>query len=230
MSSPNLSLPVAPELPSPLRAIMQRLSLRAERRQKLNGAVPSPVHYALREHDGAQRARTERFISDCFLARFGSSINAFMPRLFSVEDDKGATHGAFGLRSAAQRLFLEQYLDAPVDMLLSQVARQPVARNGIVEVGHFSGTFPGALRAMIELLIVHLYREGHEWVVFTGTVDLRNAFGRLGLTPIDLGAAEIDRLPPAQRDAWGSYYEHAPHVLAGRIQDGMDRIAARGGA
>lgn len=226
----HLSSPVLPEPISPLRAVLQRLSAHAERRRPLAPQVMPPERFTLCEHDGTGRVATERFISDCFLTCFGSNINAFMPRLFSVEDERGTTWGAFGLRSATQRLFLEQYLDEPVEAQLSRVAGTRVERSTVVEVGHFSGIYPGALRAMIELLIAHLHREGHEWVVFTGTVDLRNAFGRLGLTPVDLGAASIDRLPPSQRDAWGSYYAHSPRVLAGRIRDGLVRIAPEVGA
>jgi len=95
-----------------------------------------------------------------------------------------------------------------------------VDRRAIVEVGHFSGAFPGAVRVMIGLLTERLHREGFEWVVFTGTTALRNAFSRMGLSPIDVQAASIDRLPLDERAAWGSYYEHAPRVLAGPVREG----------
>jgi hypothetical protein len=73
---------------------------------------------------------------------------------------------------------------------------------------------------MIALLTERLHREGFEWVVFTGTTGLRNAFCRLGLCPLDIQAATADRLPEDARAAWGSYYDHAPRVLVGNIQEG----------
>jgi hypothetical protein len=51
-------------------------------------------------------------------------------------------------------------------------------------------------------------------------MDLRNAFFRLGLCPIDIQAATADRLPADERAAWGSYYDHAPRVLIGNVLEG----------
>jgi hypothetical protein len=179
----------------------------------------SPV-FELIEHVGADRAAVEAFISQRFAERFGSRIEAFMPRLFSVRNQDGDICGAFGLRSANRNLFLEQYLDSPIEKTIAARSGSPVERRTIVEVGHFSGAFPGAVRAMIGLLTEHLHRNGFEWVVFTGTTDLRNAFCRLGLCPIDVQAATIDRLPAEERAAWGTYYDHAPRVLVGNVQEG----------
>ena len=176
--------------------------------------------YELVEHVGSNRATAESFISQCFAASFGSRIEAFMPRLFSVRNQNGDTCGAFGLRSASRKLFLEQYLDTPIEHVIAAHAGRRVERRVIVEVGHFSGSFPGAVRAMIGLLTERLHQEGYEWVVFTGTAGLRNAFCRLGLFPIDIQAATADRIPADERAAWGSYYDHAPRVLAGNVQAG----------
>ena len=176
--------------------------------------------FALFEHVGSNRAVAEAFISQRFEASFGSRIEAFMPRLFSVRNRAGELCGAFGLRSASRNLFLEQYLDTPIEHVITARAGRRVERRVIVEVGHFSGSFPGAVRAMIGLLTERLHQEGYEWVVFTGTTGLRNAFCRLGLFPIDIQAATADRIPAEARAAWGSYYDHAPRVLAGNVQAG----------
>jgi hypothetical protein len=179
----------------------------------------TPV-FELFEHVGNDRAEAEAFISQRFAESFGSRVEAFMPRLFSLRNRDGDICGAFGLRSANRKLFLEQYLDAPIDRTIAKHAQGIVERRNIVEVGHFSGAFPGAVRAMIGLLTERLHHEGFEWVVFTGTTNLRNAFSRLGLAPIDIQAATADRLPEDERDAWGRYYDHAPRVLVGNIQEG----------
>jgi hypothetical protein len=182
-------------------------------------ATGSPA-FELFEHVGADRTTAETFISQCFADSFGSRVEAFMPRLFSMRSRDGIVCGAFGLRSAHRNLFLEQYLDAPIEKTIAARFGSAVERRTIVEVGHFSGTFPGAVRAMIGLLTERLHREGFEWVVFTGTTGLRNAFCRLGLCPVDIQAATADRLPADARAAWGSYYDHAPRVLVGSVQEG----------
>jgi len=183
--------------------------------------------FELIEHAGPDRVQAEQFISQRFAESFGSRVESFMPRLFSLRNAHGDICGAFGLRSANRRLFLEQYLDLPIEKAIAARLGSAVERQCIVEVGHFSGTFPGAVRAMICLLTERLYREGFTWVTFTGTSSLRNAFGRMGLAPLDIQAAEAERLPADERAAWGSYYEHAPHVLVGNIKEGYGALVKR---
>jgi len=180
--------------------------------------------FQLIEHLGAERASVEKFISQRFAESFGSRVEAFMPRLFTLRNQDGDICGAFGLRSANHKLFLEQYLDAPIEKIIASRTGSKVERRTVVEIGHFSGTFPGAVRAMIGLLTERLHRESFEWVSFTGTSSLRNAFCRLGLSPINIQAAEANRLPATQRAAWGTYYDHAPQVLVGNILEGYGAL------
>ena len=57
-------------------------------------------------------------------------------------------------------------------------------------------------------------------MVFTATRELRNSFRRLGLNPLRLARADPARLPDGGAN-WGSYYEHDPLVMAGRIVRGL---------
>ena len=191
-----------------------------------NQTAVAPV-FELLEQVGADRAAVEKFIRRRFAESFGSRVDVFMPRLFSLRNREGDICGAFGLRSANRKLFLEQYLDAPIDKTIAARTGNKVYRQGIVEVGHFSGDFPGAVRAMIGLLTQRLHNEGFEWVVFTGTSSLRNAFSRLGLSPLDIQAATVDCLPVDDRAAWGRYYDHAPHVLVGNVNEGYKALRSR---
>ena len=179
----------------------------------------------LHEHTGSERAEAETFIGSKFANYFGARIDAFMPRLFSLKNEAGEMCGAFGLRYATRKLFLEQYLDFPIEHEIAARSGHIVQRRVIVEAGQFCGSYPGVVRSMIRLLTRHLHSEGFEWVAFTGTTSLRNAFARLGLGPIDIRAADVTRLPPQQRSTWGSYYDCAPHVFVGHIGEGQSRLA-----
>lgn len=179
----------------------------------------------LSEHAAGDRAQAEEFIAHRFRQAFGSSIQAFMPRLFTLRGTDGAIQGALGLRTAQQDLFLEQYLDLAVEEVILQHTGQNCDRRAIVEVGHFSGTFPGAVRTMIGQLTQLLAFEGFEWVVFTGTRCLRNAFGRMGLAPIEIKNARPDRLPSHEQFLWGTYYLQSPHVYFGNIGEGRRALA-----
>lgn len=179
---------------------------------------------SLHEQIGAGRAVAEAFICKWFANAFQARVTAFMPRLFTVRNETGDVCGAFGLRSARHSLFLERYLERPIEHEIALRIGHGVQRSAIVEVGQFCGTYPGMVRTMIRRLTEHLHEDGVDWVTFTGTQPLRNAFFRMGLAPIDICAADAGRLPTPERDGWGRYYEHAPRVLAGHVEGGYRKL------
>lgn len=174
------------------------------------------------------RAGVEQFIAGVYARRFGARVSQFAPHLVGLRDPhSGAWVAAAGFRFADQSpLFLERYLEAPIEHLLSQHRGRPVARQGIVEVGHLSATRPGAGRLLIPLLGHHLARESTQWVVSTLTQELRHLFIRMGVTPIALGQADPAAVGPDVAD-WGSYYEHHPVVLAGRLDAALRLMRRR---
>jgi hypothetical protein len=80
---------------------------------------------------------------------------------------------------------------------------------------------------MIVSLVHCLHGAGFEWALFTLLPSARNTFARLGLRLIPLAEARPDRLPAAQRAAWGRYYEQRPWVMAGKLADGIRDLDAR---
>lgn len=192
--------------------------------------------YELRESFGAERARAEHFIAERYKRDFDARVEAFMPRLFSLcataaGGQEAGIEGALGLRNAQGRLFVEQYLDVPIEEAIRTATGQTIERASIVEVGHFAGLRPGTMRTMILLLADRLHREGAAWVSFAGTRALCNAFLRMHLGPIALCPATCDRLPEASRGAWGTYYRNDPWVYVGPVHDGVralgEIVAAR---
>ncbi len=181
--------------------------------------------FTLFEAGRNDRAQIEAFIHHNYAKNFGARIEAFMPRLFGLRDSNGTLCGAFGLRTTSGKLFLEQYLQSAIESEIGARCGRAIARAGIVEVGHFSGAFPGAARAMIYLLTLRLRAENFAWVSFTGTRALRNAFQRMGLHLIDIAAADCTQLPESARAHWGTYYDNAPRVMAGEIDSGYALLA-----
>jgi hypothetical protein len=180
--------------------------------------------FDLREHNITTRASVESFIRDCFAQAHGARIRQFMPRLFSLHAG-GDMIASFGLRGAADSpLFLESYLDRPVEEVLQTRLGQNVRRDQIIEVGNLSTRYPGAARWLIVAVTALLHEAGYRWVVFTGTTALRNGFHRLGLRPVELGAATLEHLPPSERADWGRYYESGPLVMAGDIARGYHSL------
>jgi hypothetical protein len=169
-----------------------------------------------------QRTALERFIAERFRAVHGARLQHFCAHLLGVRDALGGWQAGAGYTpAAAGALFLEQYLDRPVEELLAAAAKAPVRRQFIAEVGNLAAA-PGMGRMLIPAVGRYLHGRGYRWVVFTATRELRNALRRLQLTPLHLAAAVPARLADAGA-AWGSYYAHDPAVMGGRIASCFQR-------
>ncbi|MGE0430120.1 thermostable hemolysin [Hydrogenophaga sp.] len=186
-----------------------------------------PTLIICRESD-PERAEVEAFIRDVYARRYGAQVRHFAPVLACLRDATGIVAAAGYREAHGAPLFLERYLDAPVEALLAGGSRGAPSRQTIVEVGHLAATRAGEGRRLILMLGVHLARLEFQWVVSTLTHELRALFVRIGVTPLTLGVAN----PAALGDEavhWGSYYEHSPLVLAGHLPQAMRRLSSRAG-
>lgn len=189
----------------------------------------------LRRHAGGlsvqqpdQRAQAEFFIRDVFGAAYGARLGMLMPTLLADRDAAGGILAACGLREASRgALFLERYLEAPVEHMIGARVGMRESRAHIVEVGNLAVRPPYTARRLIESLTRFLLAGEAEWVVFTAVATLRNAFSRLNVPFVRLGAACLDALPVEERSAWGRYYDTAPEVLAVRVRDAAHALLSR---
>lgn len=189
----------------------------------------SGIRLNLHEAGDDDRDEVEAFIAEVYARRYGATLSQFAPRLVSLRDPRtGALVAAAGYRVAGgQALFLERYLPAPVEQLIADRQGHPVARSSIVECGQLAASRAGEGRRLIHLLGLHLSQQPLDWVVSTLTQELRHLFDRLGVAPLMLGEARADAVGD-DLPAWGSYYEHHPVVLAGRLTPSLNRMASRG--
>ena len=162
----------------------------------------------------------EHFIATCFGRVHGARVTHFLPHLLGVRDRLDRWQAAAGYAAAdGQSLFLEQYLDEPIEGAIAGALGRPVARSSVVEVGNLSAVSAGMTRALIPQLARHLQRLGYTWVAFTATRALRNSFQRLGLNPLPLVRADPARLSDGGA-SWGTYYDNDPVVMAGKVSHG----------
>ena len=190
-------------------------------------ASPTP-HFAWHGVGDPARPRVEEFIRHVYDERYGARVRQFAPVLVSLRDGAAPDApvlAAAGYRVATQPLFLEHYLDVPIEHALAVDAARP-PRERIVEVGHLAAVRAGEGRRLILRLAQHLAGLQVEWVVSTLTEELRHLFTRMGVVPRALGAADPARLGQAAHD-WGRYYDHHPVVLAGHLPLAMRRLAER---
>ena len=173
------------------------------------------------------RGDIEAFIARTFHDTYGAHLSHFSETLIGCRDAGGGWSAALGYSLAASGpTFLEQYLDAPLEVEIGGRLGRPVAREHIVEVGNLAATHAGAARALIVRTTRLLYHMGLHMVAFTATTSLLNSFGRLHLQPHPLAPADPARLPGAGRQ-WGTYYDTQPQVMFGDIRYGYEKLARR---
>lgn len=199
-------------------------------RDAASAQVPRSLH--LVAADAARRAAVQDFVRDRFAAHYQANVQHFMPCLYGLEADDGSVHGAVGCRSAAaEPLFLERYLDAPIEDVIAARTGEAVHRADVVEVGNLAARGAGMSRLLIVALTRLLAAEGVCWAGFTGTPALINSFRRLGIALHGLAPADPRRLgmDPAQwRAEWGSYYDTRPQVMVAAVP-GAHRMLATAG-
>jgi len=177
-------------------------------------------------HEGdPERQEAIEIVSAVFNKAYGAELKTFMPHFIRVTDWDGKYKAVMGYRDAEHhKLFLETYLDAPIEQLISRYLGFEVDRGSIVEVGNLAENQPGDARLAIIAATAYLRTAGYRWVVFTGVSKLRNAFRRLGLEPAELMEADKARLPEDERRRWGSYYDDRPVICFGDISKGFDNL------
>ncbi|MBQ0720998.1 MAG: thermostable hemolysin [Gammaproteobacteria bacterium] len=184
-------------------------------------ASSSAPHYSLSLHspDHPHRAQIEDYIARRYARRHQASIEHYMPHLLALEDAQ-RTRAVLGMNSAdKQALFLECYLDKPVEQAISQQLNTPVDRAKVVEIGNLAASQRAASHLLFTLLSALLDRAGYRWLVFTATPCVRSLVENMGFTLHTIGEAKAERMSSSSN--WGSYYETHPQVMVGCIDDAM---------
>jgi hypothetical protein len=161
-----------------------------------------------------------RIVQNRYRQVYGANLRTGFPCY--AFDDRGAALGY--RRAASEPLFVEQYLDAPVEAVVARALSRAVSRHDIVELGNLAST--NAV-AMVDLwdTVANDLSAWNEVAVATLTAPLRAMFRRIGLPFFVLAPARPERIQAGAND-WGTYYGLDPQVCAGHIADGQVAIEA----
>jgi Thermostable hemolysin len=185
--------------------------------------LASPVSLIPVDADSPRRPEAEALIRNIFMRRYSADIKAFAPQLMLVEQQERVIAAAGWRGAEAESLFLERYLDAPIETLIERIGGQTVPREHICEVGNLASEKPGSSLHVILHLATYLERKGYTWVVFTATQQLIRIFTGLGIPLLALAQADPTRLGDDLRD-WGNYYDTLPVVVTGRVRLALEKL------
>jgi len=145
----------------------------------------------------AERTEVEDYIASKFRQEYAAELSSFAPLLLSMHC-KNELSAAVGIRPASSGpLFVEQYLDKPIEHCIKATDSSAIQRDEIVEIGNLVTTRRGASQLLFIVLGSLMYEAGYRWLVFSASDP-----GRLG----------------DHAGEWGSYYETSPKVIVGDIR------------
>jgi hypothetical protein len=163
-----------------------------------------------------------QFTKDRFQHCFDCELTQFYP-IILTSWLKGELQAVVGVRSAVDGpLFLEQYLDSPVEVLFEELS---LDRSQIVEIGGFAALDKMAAIPLMEKTANVLLEMGFAHAVCTANKPIRRCLSSINV-PFEQLAVADSKLLQGSTESWGSYYATTPFVLAGDIQTGADAIDA----
>ncbi len=167
------------------------------------------------EKSAQSRQEVELFIQTVFMRSYGATITEFMPTLVALRDENGVLMAAFGLREASdESLFLEQYLDNPIEQEVSRHLHRPITRNEITCIGNLAVSNPRNAGVFISHIIQYSLDIGVQWCVATAHHSLQNGLIKQGRDVYPLAEANPTRLSENEQKRWGSYYKQTPQIIA----------------
>lgn len=171
----------------------------------------------------SMHADAQVLIAAQYKKHFDCDLRHFMPNTFSLYRGD-ILKACAGFSSADQNpLFLEQYLDQPIEAMLSEQFDCPVSRRDIVEIGGFAVDDKQFALPMMIQLAPAFRAAGFQYAVCTVTSVVQRCLDKIGIQSVSLGAADANRVDTTG-NAWGKYYALTPVILAGNIQTNLEKI------
>lgn len=180
------------------------------------------IEFKLSTDSASDRSHIETFVGEVFRDRYGAEIQSFLPLLISLSSGQ-KYRATLGLNPAERGpLFLEQYVDRPIEQIIAQLKRTPTSRQSIVEIGNLASRHQGSTILLFISLLTLIQLTGFRWVVFTATQEVRRCIAKLGLELTPVCPADPNRFG-GEPLTWGSYYATQPYVMLGHIDEGYRR-------
>lgn len=192
--------------------------------------LPHKIVVSVLTRNDDKRGAAEALINRRYQAQFGISIEVDYPLLLTLAKRSGEVLAAVGLRCAADGpLFLEQYLERPIELELERHGFGAHRREKIVELGSLASVSNSASLFLVAAMAAYMESGRYGVAAVTGTRRLRRLFSLFDFKITALAAARQEKLAD-QRTDWGSYYRDDPWVLAGAVRQCFEAAILRAGS
>jgi hypothetical protein len=186
--------------------------------------VDRGISFALVPQESTGRQELESSITHKFERAYGAHLTHFLPSLLRL-GVSGEIGAVVGIRSARDgQLFLEQYLDLPVEQAIARAFQTPIDRDQVIEIGNLAANVPGFACTLFAVLATVLNKAGFRWVACTATPQVAAMLGRMGFSTKTVCSADPERLDDDSAD-WGDYYASRPRVIVGDVREAAARVA-----
>ena len=194
--------------------------------RSLNGPL-DPLKQPLNKSSGlsTSHAAAIDMIQTQYRKHFSCQLQHSMPySLSQLDPGQNQILACTGYQPASEgALFLEQYLDESVEDSLQRLTNEYVSREEIVEIGSFAVSHKRHALPFMLLLAPTLADLGFKTVVCTVTRPMQSCLRKLGIVSTLVADADPARVD-MRNNAWGTYYDLKPVVLAGDIGINIDKI------
>lgn len=175
-----------------------------------------------KEH--GSRKEVEKFARDRYHRAYGAAINTFARELLVLRSKEQGVLGCVGINTGdSGRLYLEQYLEGPLEEEIGRVVGKKIDRSKVAEIGTLATGAKGLSRLTMISLTGVIMSRGIEYIAFTGIKSVRNTLEMLGMPLESLAKASPEKLEGDAAE-WGSYYSAAPEVVFLDVKKGYEMI------
>lgn len=111
-----------------------------------------------------------------------------------------------------ESFFIEQYLDKPLENLMSETVGSKICRADVAEIETLATGDKGLSRLTMIGLTGIIKSRGVRYIAFSGNKTVRNILESIGIPLHFLAKASPEKLEGGVEE-WGSYYESEPEVV-----------------
>lgn len=196
----------------------------ALRKARVVAPADQRMSFGLVQEQSPERQELESSIKCKFESVYSAQLTHFLPHLLNlkVAEELGAVAGI--RLASAGALFLEQYLDSPVEQSIAGAFRTPVDRNQIVEIGNLAANIPGLAYPLFAILATVLSQAGYRWVACTATPQVASMLAKMAFSSQTICGADPTRLAEGSAD-WGDYYASRPQVIVGDVRNAAAQVS-----